>query len=210
MNNINPQLANQYACLVKFLSQNPDLAAKSRSSETGSENYIIQQAKYFAQARLPKTPTPPGTVPDEVVSTILVSYFGINPVNIENIKIEHQLSMSAENMVGDLLERYLASIMEPHGWIWCSGSMVKAVDFIRPRDQQLTSWELLQVKNRDNSENSSSSAIRNNTPIIKWHRTFSRTGKTNWSNFPDHNATNNLSEEGFKSFVVNYLTRIKS
>jgi hypothetical protein len=31
-------------------------------------------------------------------------------------------------MLCDLLERYLASVLEPMGWIWCSGTMVKSVE----------------------------------------------------------------------------------
>lgn len=72
--------------------------------------------------------------------------------------------MASENIVGDLLERYLAEKLEPCGWIWCSGTSVKAVDFIH-YDNEKDEWGLLQVKNRDNTENSSSSKIRDNTPI---------------------------------------------
>ena len=39
------------------------------------------------------------------------------------------------------------------GWIWCSGTSVKAVDFIH-YDEKNNEWNLLQVKNRDNTENS--------------------------------------------------------
>ncbi len=113
--------------------------------------------------------------------------------------------MGAENMVGDLLERYLASVLEPMDWIWCSGSIVKAVDFVRPPARTGETWRLLQVKNRDNSENSSSSAIRIGTSIEKWHRTFSQKLGSNWDNFPDASLRQKLSEENFKTFVRNYL-----
>src|SRR6202453_1801536 len=64
------------------------------------------------------------------------------------------------------------------GWIWCSGTSVKAVDFIH-YDEKNNEWNLLQVKNRDNTENSSSSKIRDNTTIKKWFRTYSQRDTTN-------------------------------
>ena len=91
--------------------------------------------------------------------------------------------MAAENIVGDLLERYLAKILEPKGWVWCAGSIVIAVDFIMRGDA--TKWNLLQIKNRDNSENSSSKKVRDGTEIQHWFRTFAKTGETNWSHLDD-------------------------
>ena len=57
---------------------------------------------------------PPTTVPDEVVSIVLNISFNIQPENLERIKEEHRFSMAAENIVGDLLERYLNA----KGWGW--------------------------------------------------------------------------------------------
>ena len=50
---------------------------------------------------------PPTTVPDEVVSIVLNISFNIQPENLERIKEEHRFSMAAENIVGDLLERFV-------------------------------------------------------------------------------------------------------
>ena len=93
------------------------------------------------------------------------------------------------------------------GWIWCSGTSVKAVDFIH-YDEKNNEWNLLQVKNRDNTENSSSSKIRDNTTIKKWFRTYSQRDATNWDNFPDEVSSKNLNEEDFRAFVKNYLAKI--
>lgn len=212
MNTINPALTNQYASVIKFLAAHPDEAAAMRGTSApaiGSEDYIRSQAAAFSQSREPKAPKPPATVPDEMVSVVLVSYFGIRPADTDRIKREHLLSMGAENIVGDLLERYLASVMEPRGWIWCSGAMVKAVDFIKPPALAGGTWRLLQIKNRDNSENSSSSAIRIGTTIEKWHRTFSKKPGSNWAAFPDAILRPHLSEEAFKTFVNNYLQELR-
>lgn len=211
MMTIDPSLVDKYVLLIRFLSQYPELASKMRgysSPPVGSVAYIERQAVYFSEARKPKAPKPPETIPDEMVSVILSEYFGIHTSNLERIKLEHQLSMGAENIVGDLLERYLASVLEPHGWIWCSGALVKAVDFIKP-PRSLEQWRSLQVKNRDNSENSSSSAIRIGTSIEKWHRTFSKTGNTNWDNFPDGQLRSYFSERGFFEFTGYYLSKLK-
>lgn len=205
----NPDLIGAYTGLIRFLVDNPGTACPlrgKRSPEIGSADYIRLQAKAFASSREPRRPQPPTTVPDEMVTVILVSYFGIPPTEAARIKHEHLLSMGAEGLVGNLLERYLASVLEPEGWIWCSGSTVKAVDFIKPSATPGGSWRLLQVKNRDNSENSSSSAIRNGTGIEKWHRSFSRRLGSNWAAFPDPALRMRLSEEGFMSFVRAYLT----
>jgi hypothetical protein len=82
---------------------------------------------------------------------------------------------------------------------------VKAVDFVKREGEK---WVALQVKNRDNSENSSSAAIRQGTDIKKWFRTFSRRPATNWDKFPGDIATG-LSEEGFQTFVRSYLDEIQ-
>lgn len=212
MQRIDPSLAGTYKGIIEFLADNPSAASSIRGSSApaiGSDEYIRRQAIGFASSRNPRAPKPPETVPDVMVSVILVSYFGIAQEDVERIKDEHLLSMGAENLVGDLLERYLASVMEPNGWYWCSGSMVKAVDFIKPPKDSAGTWRLLQVKNRDNSENSSSSAIRVGTDIEKWHRTFSRKEGSNWDAFPDASLRRGLSEEAFKAFVKKYLKDLR-
>ena len=210
---LDPGLVDAYVGVIKFLVEHPAAASALRGASApsiGTAEYVRHQATAFAQARQIRAPQAPTTVPDEMVSVILVSYFGISQADIERVKREHLLSMGAENMVGGLLERYLASVMEPKGWIWCSGSMVKAVDFIQPPAPADGTWRLLQVKNRDNSENSSSSAIRIGTDIEKWHRTFSRRTGSNWNAFPDANLRQDLSEDGFKAFVRQYLKALLS
>lgn len=212
MMEVNPLLADKYANLIKLLAMNPDAASKMRgksSPSVGTEAYIRAQALSFSSSRVPRAPEPPATVPDEMVSFILHNYFNVPEGNLERAKNEHLLSMGAENLVGELLERYLASIMEPRGWIWCSGSTVKAVDLIKPPMTTGGTWKLLQIKNRDNSENSSSSAIRNGTDIKKWFRTFSKKTDLNWGAFPDAEISLLVSEAGFREFVKEYFEALK-
>jgi hypothetical protein len=208
---LDPTLENKFADLIRFLSLYPATASALRGKnapEIGSENYILAAAANYVAGRKPKRPEPPATIPDEMVSFVLEHYFNVETKDIERVKKEHALSMGAENIVGNLLEHYLSSVLEPHGWVWCAGSLVKAVDFVKPPINQ-TDWVLLQVKNRDNSENSSSSAIRIGTTIDKWHRTFSKKPGSNWATFPDTIARQYLSENGFQEFVKVYLENLK-
>lgn len=203
-----PEYEEQFAALMRFLLANPELRPAARGKfENGSHEHIRRLSMAYAQARIPNRPKPPNTVPDPLVSFILNVYFSVDEARLDDAKREHQWAMAAENMVGDLLERYLASILEPEGWVWCAGSVAKAVDFIKPLAGG--DWFALQIKNRDNSENSSSSAIRNGTKIEKWFRTFSQTGKTNWMAFPDPELRDRLSEQSFHDFVRGYLAEIK-
>lgn len=210
MNQLNPNLAEQYSTLIFFLSDNPNVASSIRGKANiaiGSEEYIRRQAENFISSRNPRAPSPPTTIPDEMVSFIINKYFDVPQSELDRAVELHNLSMGAENLIGDILERYIASVVEVHGWVWCSGSIVKAVDFIhRKNDGQ---WAALQVKNRDNSENSSSSAIRKGTTINKWFRTFSKKKGDNWHNFPKI-AHITLSESDFRKFVENYLMNLKN
>jgi SinI restriction endonuclease len=210
MNRHNPSLSKKFGILISFLVDNPDsYAAKKRKSKivVDSEEFFVRQAKIFINSRELRAPNPPATVPDEMVSFIINKYFDVPTSELEKAVELHSLCMGAENLIGDILERYIASVVEPHGWVWCSGSIIKAVDFIyKKKDDQ---WIALQVKNRDNSENSSSSGVRDGTTIEKWFRCFSKKQGDNWNNFP--NIVNaNLSEADFRDYVAEYLKKIKT
>ena len=204
MNLIDPSLYEQYGLLIDFLATQPQFAANPRkkSMKIGTRDYITTNAEKFARSREKKAPSIPQTAKDMMVPFIMQEYFNIPPENMDTALEWHRYAMSAENIIGELLERYIAHHLEQRGWVWCSGSLVRAIDFIgRDGDGH---WFMLQVKNRDNSENSSSSAIRQGTGINKWFRTFSQRSGDNWHNFPARN--HNLSEEGFRHFVTQYLS----
>ncbi|WP_436863549.1 SinI family restriction endonuclease [Acinetobacter haemolyticus] len=201
----------KFQVLLKFLQDNPDrLSSRSRSLHLNSDEGIHALHECYLRAKEQKlTLSRPTTIPDEAVSVILQQCCNFTEVQTEKIKVEHQLSMSAENLVGALLERYIAQVLEPHGWIWCAGDFVRAIDFIK-YNQSTQLWEAVQVKNRDNTENSSSSAIRHGTTIEKWFRTYSRPSSrretnTNWENFPEAEFRDQLSEVGFLQFIRDYL-----
>jgi hypothetical protein len=206
------RLESKFVTVVQFLAVEPDLRPTprgSRSSTFGSAQYLNRLAEAFVAGRSPRAPQPPSTVPDELVSVVLNSYFGVPKSDLKRAKEEHLLSMASENIVGNLLERYIANEIERHNWVWCSGEVVKSVDFVRAPTGGAGKWVALQVKNRDNSENSSSSAIRRGTIVEKWYRTKSRTGETMWSVFPDGVAAKRLSESGLQKFASEYLVQLR-
>lgn len=206
-----PVLEDKYVTLIRFLIQHPGHAKKFKDNtpEVGTLEYITKLAGDFINGRRDRVPKTPTTVPDPIVPVILKEYFQIRSSDFQKVTKYHLISMGMENFTGYILERYIASIAEQHGWVWCSGSMVRAVDFIKPLENEHKNWRLLQVKNRDNSENSSSSAIRDGTKIGIWHRTFSRKKDLNWASFPDPAVSRLLSEDGFVSFVKTYLRNLK-
>jgi hypothetical protein len=140
-----------------------------------------------------------GTVADPAVDVIQGAFAELKDLSMASEY--HRISMAAENLLGELLERYIAECLEPQGWVWCAGNTVRAVDFLR-QDLDVA----LQIKNRDNSENSSSSAIREGTNIQKWFRIYSKTGRTNWENFPFGSG---LSEEDFHRYIQDYAKSLK-
>jgi SinI restriction endonuclease len=199
-------LVESFSQICNFLADNPDRISwrgKSIPSVGAEAGLKIFAERYFSYYRKSDFPAVPGTVPDEIVSIVMQEAYGYDTKHCEQIKIDHQHSMCAENCVGALLERYLDSALRPQGWHWCCGDFVKAIDFVRKTNDD--KWLTLQIKNRDNSENSSSSAIRNGTPIQKWFRSFSKTGATNWEKLPESMRGYSLNEQGFIDFVKNYL-----
>ncbi len=109
----------------------------------------------------------PGSAIDPALGVMVQERLQLTDEDIAEKISAHQLFMSAENIQGNLLEEYIASIAEPQGWIWARGEALRACDFVKPSDIITT---YIQIKNRDNTENSSSSAIRRGTQIQKWFR----------------------------------------
>ena len=199
-----PNLDDKFNVIYSYLRQYPDqLSGRRRLDLHSNEGKNTLRELFKAGREQRVTVERAGTIPDEMVSHILKIIHSYTDDELENIKMTHQQSMVAENCVGALLERYIASIIENYGWVWCSGDIVRSIDFIRQGTND--TWTELQIKNRDNSENSSSSRVRAGTDIKKWHRTISRTGATHWEAFPDAQMCSLLSEEGFRSYVTEYF-----
>lgn len=200
------------------LSYNPDLAQTGRRKWHSKDEQMMAMLNAFLHGRGVKYPTYPKTVPDPAYIDVMCTWHqdkiaAVFPAefssgNMQDIQRHiaelHLMAMSSENFVGDVLERYLAYKLEPLGWAWAAGQIVRHTDFVY-FDKLRNKWLLLQIKNRDSSENSSSSAIREGTEIQKWFRTFSHSGKTNWENFPFRHPDLSLSEEEFREFLRQYV-----
>lgn len=199
-------LRNSFITIIKYLNQYPEklsIRSKRDTPDINTKEGITQLAVDYLKAfYTPTIPKLPQTIPDEMVSFVMEIVFNYTKEETENIKKTHSESMASENAVGTLLERYLDSVLRENDWAWCCGNFVKATDFIK-YDNGI--WYELQIKNRSNTENSSSSKIREGTSIHKWYRIVAKSGHTKWDELPEPMQNLGLSESGFKAFVENYL-----
>ncbi len=144
---------------------------------------------------------PPKTTSDPIINNIIRARMpGLTEEHLEQIKYAHRLSMSAENILGLLLEEFLAEQLAEYGWHCCWGATLLHVDFCN------VDGRLLQVKNRSNSENSSSSKVRNDKAIEIWYRIDAKTGSDQWDYFNSEYKTDRFSEKNFIEFVSQVLT----
>lgn len=148
------------------------------SEEETVKNYINQWVKGYVDA-INNTPSkrhanPKSSCSDPAIKVIVKETQGLSNYDANIGERHHNLFMSAENIQGNLLEEYIAFSTRQYGFLWCQGNVLRAVDFCTS-DGSL----LLQIKNKSNTENSSSSNIRQGTAIKKWYRlgTQSRDGK---------------------------------
>lgn len=174
---------------------------KAKTPEMLAQAWLRKYSNSYENRISRRTSKIPGTVADPIVSTIIEARLtGLTVDHLEQIKYAHRLSMSAENILGLLLEEFLAEALADYDWHCCWGEVIRYVDFCN------VDGSLLQVKNRSNSENSSSSRVRINQPIEKWHRVDAKTGSYQWSYFNKKYATDRFSEENFVTFVQRVLT----
>ena len=208
INKVDPAYCKNFLLILEFCFKYVKDAGGLHSSKPKlSQKWIEAKAKQFVDERYTVKPTTTLNIPDALIGVISEEYFGVESVDIDKLLDNHKIAMAAENITGSLLEEYIATVMEPLGWIWCSGKMVKASDFIKFSSVKSVKPHLLQVKNRSNSENSSSSSIRKGTTIDKWHRLEATSGATRWHKFPDKEGKEMLSEEKFLEFVRDRITK---
>lgn len=193
--------------ILRYCTQSPGWAAfpsygKKKADPGDLDNmraYLMVYLERYYRARQERLVLKEvSTVADPAVDVILRAFAGVSE-NLDTVVLHHRRSMAAENLLGELLERYLAERLETQDWIRCAGNTARAVDFLKD-DLSV----VLQVKNRSNSENSSSSAIRKGTEIIKWYRINASNGKTNWENFPLQTQRDDFSEDNFHAYIENY------
>lgn len=145
---------------------------------------------------------PSATHPDSIMKTILLARLdGKTAEFVDQLEAGHQVIMNLENLVGELLEEYLSVKLKENGWYCCWGSTIDAVDFCK------ADGTLLQIKNSDNSENSSSSRVRIGTEIKKWYRRKSTKKDTfMWQDLQALVGRTDLTEDNFRAYVANVVS----
>lgn len=141
---------------------------------------------------------PPRTLIDPALNVVIRSaYPSVSASDVTRIEYAHRLSMSAENLIGPLLEEYIFVNLKNHDWAMAWGKTIKSVDFCN------RAGALLQIKNRSNTENSSSKQVRDGTQIKKWFRIDAAKNNFHWKELCELTAVppNTLSEEGFQQFL---------
>jgi hypothetical protein len=140
-------------------------------------------------------------IPDSILIDIITSRYSISNIQADTIQKGHSILMSVENVVGEILEEYLEYKLMPLGWLCAWGSTIQSVDFCHPE------LGFLQIKNSDNSENSSSSSVRFGKPINKWFRRFStRQNVYNWDALIEMTECKSLGEDDFREFTRKLIT----
>lgn len=112
-----------------------------------------------------KTATAKSSCSDPALRLIVSTACNHDADTISSEQTAHNLFMSAENVQGELLEEYIASKIRCYGFIWAAGTVMQSIDFC-----STDGTVLLQIKNKNNTENSSSSKVREGTTIKKWYR----------------------------------------
>lgn len=140
--------------------------------------------------------TPSKTKDDPMLMDIMMAiHADFTPKQLEEIRFAHRLMMAGENVTGAMLEEYLTQELAKVGWVCAWGQTLKYVDFVSERG------ELLQVKNRSNSENSSSSKVRSGTNIQHWYRMNANNQRMYWPELQEITGCATVTEEGFRAFA---------
>ena len=165
MEEIEEQILKSTKEVKKFLEENPK-EVDPKNKDTISENIRNSFLKVIA-------PNKPTTKPDELTSIVLEIAYKHPKADRKKIQQQYLDQKQSEMMIGALLEKYIYSKGQKFGWVF-TGECIEAVDFIKRTDN---GWTSLQIKNSDNSENSSSKSVRDKTAIMMWFRRYSQQEK---------------------------------
>lgn len=201
-------------CYIFNIALNDTTRFPQINSVTNYKEYIHRWVKgyYDAMNNLPsqRIAKPKSSCSDPAITAIVQYATQVSSEDAELQSHYHNLFMSAENIQGNLLEEYIAYCVREYGWLWCNGNVLRAIDFCTTNGSAL-----LQIKNKSNTENSSSSAIREGTDIIKWYRLGTKI--QNGTPYPslkwealnqiintyavNHSPNCNMNEDSYKTFI---------
>lgn len=178
-----------------------NISDQSNSEQAVIDKWLTRYSDGFNKRASCRLSNMIGTIADPIIEKIIGFRLPhLNAKELEKITHAHRLGMSAENILGLLLEEYLADNLIGAGWHCAWGETIKSVDFVNENGL------LLQIKNRSNSENSSSSAIRLGTEIKHWYRIRHDRIEYMWPKLNEICGTTNLSEPSFAEYIKNILT----
>lgn len=105
-----------------------------------------------------------------------------------------------EIMIGYWIEFYIEKKLKTEGWF--RSHILHYCDFVHSK------YPPVQVKNRNNSENSSSKSVRDNKNILFWYRMDCNTGKKQWDRINSiFHTEQKFSEEEFEMFCKQMMPR---
>ena len=187
-----------------FLKGNPFYPFRSKNFVYGNKEHINKLREKFINGRKEKEFNKTDIIPDFAVYEYIKTKYNFDDEEKEMVKKHHNISMDAENKMGHYLEEYIYNNIKSENWVWCTGDILRSMDFIKKtKNNKKEPWFALQVKNSDNSENSSSNKVRKGTKIKirHWFRRFSKKNKTNWDKLVEITGCENLSNENFLEFL---------
>ena len=211
-----PDLNNIFEIASNNLSLFPNINIGGRQDE---ESYLLHWIDNYLNAynNLPhqRIKDPKNECDDPAVQMLVQTFKNYTQNQTYEAQKTHNLFMSAENVQGNLLEEFIATKIRPYGFLWCMGEILRSTDFCNQNGTCL-----LQIKNKYNTENSSSSNIREGTTIKKWYRLKKKI--TNGVPIPDfrwdllndivnQNATEqnemqcSISEQDYQEFLRNTI-----
>ena len=201
---------NELDNIFKIILKYTDIAPTYNLSENKStfNDYIKRWIKSYTEAckNIPSKHEAKEKMAcsDPAIKAILQNAMSYCDDEVCKLECYHNLFMSAENIQGELLEEFIANNIEPLGWIWCKGTTLKSIDFCKADGSAF-----LQIKNKYNTENSSSKKIRNglSVKVEAWYR-LDRNEVYCWDKLNEiinrYNSTQhtcNMTEEDYITFV---------
>jgi len=205
-------LKSEFIIIKEFEKANEDIFVKgkpfkkpSKKDTYKSKDHLTKLFLTFQNSR-PENKTKVNknkpVIPDNAVYKYIEAKFDFTESTIKNVKHHHNIAMDAENKIGYFLEEYIYKNIKKNNWIWCTGSILRSIDFIKKETKkEKIVWRMLQIKNSDNSENSSSNKVRDGTSIEHWFRRFSTKDTYNWKNLEILTGCEDLSEDNFLKFL---------
>ena len=185
----------------EYLESNPE--DWSKKSPITTEEITSDITKTFEKAPSINRRT---TVPDELVSDLLELLCEVPSTERQQVQSRYNQQKQVEMSMGDFLEMYILKHAFQYGWIQ-SGNCIRGTDMIKKNDDG--SWFKLQIKNSDNTPNSSSAGFIRSKKATPWARRHStKKGTYYWDEFPDTNVSQHLSEIDFKNCIFHYYNSL--